>query len=73
MEYFPYKVIAYIRIFQIYRILLHDIKRQLVQGGLQGQRQMKLKAIGANFGGGESGVCQADHRDAVLDRATDLL
>jgi len=53
--------------------LLHDIKRQHAQGGLQGQRQMKLKAIGANFGVGESGVCQADHRVAVLDRATDLL
>jgi hypothetical protein len=73
MECFPYKVIAHIRIFQIYRILLHDFKRQHVQGGLQGQRQMKLKAIGANFGGGESGVCQADPGDAVLDRATDLL
>jgi hypothetical protein len=53
--------------------LLHDIKRQHVQGGLQGQRQMKLKAISANFGVGESSVCQVDLRDAVLDRATDLL
>jgi hypothetical protein len=34
---------------------------------------MKLNAIGANFGVGESGVCQADQRVAVLDRATDLL
>jgi hypothetical protein len=34
---------------------------------------MKLKAISANFRVGESGVCQADHRDAVLDRTTDLL
>jgi len=73
MECFPYKVIAYIRIFQIYRILLHDIKRQHVQGGLQGQRQMKLKAIGANFGGGNRAFARRIIEMQFLTAPTDLL